>query len=172
MKWKQACPFYGGDEEQCDVGAGYISPHDVEIIVRHCISRYEDCGKYLELTARCPETSRVFGPEGYGSESGDICQDLTPRAEPGIVVSMDPDALTAIHHELRTPLTSIRSFTEILLLYPVEDLDAKRQFLRLIHGEAERLARTVDLLFGTPDAAPAGEIEADAAEPLDRKTHL
>ncbi len=78
-------------------------------------------------------------------------------------VALDQEALTTIHHELRTPLTSIRSFTEILLQYPVQDLDAKRQFLRIIRDEAERLGRTVDAWFGTTgesDATSGGETAA------------
>lgn len=55
--------------------------------------------------------------------------------------------LSSVSHELRTPLTSIRSFAEILLLYPDESPETRREFLSIIHKESERLSRLVsDLL--------------------------
>ena len=49
------CPFYGRGEKFCDVGADYISPHDVEAISQYCSGRYCDCDKFQELVARHPE---------------------------------------------------------------------------------------------------------------------
>jgi len=48
------CPFYGKNDDYCDVGCGYISPHDVNMIIRYCSGRYADCIKYLELADRFP----------------------------------------------------------------------------------------------------------------------
>jgi nitrate/nitrite transporter NarK len=49
------CPYYGQGEEFCDVGADYISPHDVEAISHFCSCRYSECDKFQELVARRPE---------------------------------------------------------------------------------------------------------------------
>ena len=49
------CPFYGKNDDWCDIGCGYITPHDVKMIIRYCSSRYEECVKYLELVERFPE---------------------------------------------------------------------------------------------------------------------
>lgn len=49
------CPYYGQGEEFCDVGADYISPHDVEAISHFCSCRYSECDKFRELAVRCPE---------------------------------------------------------------------------------------------------------------------
>jgi len=49
------CPFYGKNDDYCDVGCGYISPHDVNMIIRYCSGRYADCTKYLELADRFPD---------------------------------------------------------------------------------------------------------------------
>ena len=49
------CPFYGRGEKFCDVGADYISPHDVEAISQYCSGRYCDCEKFQELVARHAE---------------------------------------------------------------------------------------------------------------------
>ena len=49
------CPFYGKNDDQCDVGCGYISPHDVNMIISYCNGRHLQCIKYLELSDRFPE---------------------------------------------------------------------------------------------------------------------
>lgn len=55
MPSRPICPFYGKNDDFCDVGCGYISPHDVNMIIRYCSKRYFDCAKYLELSYRYPE---------------------------------------------------------------------------------------------------------------------
>jgi hypothetical protein len=52
MNGQRVCPFYGQGMDRCDIGSGYISPYHVEVIVRHCASRYEDCARYQELSGR------------------------------------------------------------------------------------------------------------------------
>ncbi|MGH9465734.1 MAG: sensor histidine kinase [Terriglobales bacterium] len=52
--------------------------------------------------------------------------------------------LANVSHELRTPLTSIRSFSEILLRYPDEDLATRTEFLGIISSESLRLTRLID----------------------------
>lgn len=46
------CPYFGKDEDLCDVGCGYISTHDVNMIIRFCRSHFADCMKYHELLDR------------------------------------------------------------------------------------------------------------------------
>jgi signal transduction histidine kinase/Na+/proline symporter len=55
--------------------------------------------------------------------------------------------LSTVSHELRTPLTSIRSFSEILLRYGVEDSEKRVKFVRIIHDESERLTRMITNLL-------------------------
>lgn len=55
MKNRPICPFYGKSEKFCDVGCGYIFPHDVNLIIKYCSCRYGDCLKYRELADRFPE---------------------------------------------------------------------------------------------------------------------
>lgn len=52
--------------------------------------------------------------------------------------------LSSVAHELRTPLTSIRSFVEILVEYPDEPLQSRREFYFIIKRESERLTRLID----------------------------
>lgn len=49
------CPYYGKNDDYCDVGCGYISPYDVNQIIKYCSSRYCECLKYRELSDRLPE---------------------------------------------------------------------------------------------------------------------
>ena len=48
------CPFYGKNDEFCDVGCGYISPYDVKMIIRFCSRCHTSCLKYQELAERFP----------------------------------------------------------------------------------------------------------------------
>jgi hypothetical protein len=48
------CPFYGKNDDYCDVGCGYISPYDVKQIITFCSCRYGECLKYRELADRIP----------------------------------------------------------------------------------------------------------------------
>lgn len=48
------CPFYGKSDDKCDVGCGYISPYDVNQIIRYCSRCYRDCLKYRELASSLP----------------------------------------------------------------------------------------------------------------------
>lgn len=52
MSDRNVCPYYGCDEEACDVGCGYISPHDAKMIIKFCSASYCDCQKYRELACR------------------------------------------------------------------------------------------------------------------------
>lgn len=54
MQNKKICPFFRKGDDYCDVGCGYISPHDVRIMVTYCNSRHAECSKYQELAVRFP----------------------------------------------------------------------------------------------------------------------
>lgn len=57
--------------------------------------------------------------------------------------------ISVASHQLRTPLTTIRWYSEMLLSEDAGALsDAQRDFLNEIHGGAERLYQTIDLLLG------------------------
>jgi len=56
------CPHYGRDEDACDVGCGYISSHDANMIIRYCSSDFEACSKYRELDARVRQEELGLSP--------------------------------------------------------------------------------------------------------------
>lgn len=54
MASDKVCPYFRKNDDHCDVGCGYISPHDVRMMVAYCNCRYTDCMKYRELAERYP----------------------------------------------------------------------------------------------------------------------
>lgn len=75
------------------------------------------------------------------------------------------DFLSTVSHELRTPLTSIRSFSEILMRYDVNDVEKRKKFIDIIHNEAERLTRMINDLLDL-SRIEAGRLEL-FLEPLE-----
>jgi signal transduction histidine kinase len=57
---------------------------------------------------------------------------------------LEDDFVTTMSHELRTPLTSIRAFSEIVHDHPDLPMEERREFLRIIVQESERLTRLLD----------------------------
>lgn len=66
------CPHYGRDEDACDVGCGYISSHDANMIIRYCSSDYRACHKFRQLTEGSKQsghgTVQVGGSSVLGKE--------------------------------------------------------------------------------------------------------
>ena len=52
MAKSAVCPYYGCNEEVCDVGCGYISSHDASQISRYCSADYQGCPKLNEVIER------------------------------------------------------------------------------------------------------------------------
>ena len=61
MENPDICPFYGKNDDYCDVGCEYISPHDVNMIIRYCNGRHAQCTKYMELADRFHGVPSVYG---------------------------------------------------------------------------------------------------------------
>ena len=153
MNGQRVCPFYGQSIDPCDVGAGYISPYHVEVIVRHCTAHYEECARYQELSKDRLNHDGVESAQHPPVMDHRVCM---PSGGLLFPLQFDREVMTVLNHEIRTPLTSIRSFTEILLASPIEDREAQRRFLQIVHDETVRLTRALGRLFGIADSsAPA-----------------
>lgn len=57
---EKICPYFGKNEDLCDVGCGYISTHDVNMIIKFCSSSFCTCIKYQELAEREPSMHHIF----------------------------------------------------------------------------------------------------------------
>lgn len=152
MKQQRLCPFYGHGPEQCDVGYGYISPYHVEVMVRYCLADCEVCGKYQMLRARQERTPLL---SAVPQPAGEKVQPESLSGGSPFPLKLDREVVSAVQHAIRTPLTSIRSFSEILLNYPIDDHEAQRHFLEIIQAEAERLSLTVERVFGKVETKAA-----------------
>ncbi|MDY0212832.1 MAG: acetate uptake transporter [Desulfuromonadaceae bacterium] len=58
MQDKSVCPFFGKNEDYCDVGCEYISNHDIRMIVDYCADDYTECMKFRELASYHPDLLR------------------------------------------------------------------------------------------------------------------
>ncbi len=101
-----------------------------------------------EITRKGRVLSVTLAPYGaLDGEGGVICvfHDVTEQKR---LDDARREFVANVSHELRTPLTNIRSYTETLLDAVGElPLDTEKQFLGVISGESERMARIVtDLL--------------------------
>lgn len=74
--------------------------------------------------------------------------------------------ISVASHQLRTPLTTIRWYSEMLLADDAGSLSKdQRDFLSEIHGGAERLYQTIDLLLGI-SRVESGKLKAEQ-KPID-----
>jgi len=69
-----------------------------------------------------------------------------------------------VSHELKTPLTSIRLFAEMLLSGRQKDEERRKEYLRTMVSEAERLSRLVENVLAFSRSGRSGE---SATESLD-----
>ena len=152
MNSQRICPFYGQGLNHCDVGAGYISPYQVEVIVRHCSSRYESCARYQALSEHRFRQNAVESVPAVASRQ----QAPVPGGGSPFPPQFEREAITVLDREIRTPLSGIRSLVELLLGGLADDPDIRRRFLQIIQEKTVRLARAADRLFGSEESkAPA-----------------
>lgn len=72
--------------------------------------------------------------------------------------------ISVASHQLRTPLTSIRWYSEMLLSEDAGALnDTQKDFMKEVHGGAERLYQTVDLLLGI-SRVESGKMKSDRTQ--------
>lgn len=101
-----------------------------------------------EITHRGRVLSITLAPYGALDGEGGVIAVIHDITEQRRLDDARREFVANVSHELRTPLTNIRSYTETLLDTAGDiPLDTEKQFLGVISGESERMARIVtDLL--------------------------
>ncbi|MGB9868056.1 MAG: sensor histidine kinase [Bacillota bacterium] len=99
------------------------------------------------------------GEQGYLVIMNDISQ--LKRLE-----RIRADFVANVSHELKTPLTSIQGFAETLLASENLDTTTAREFLQIIHDEAQRLTRIVESLL------ELSKLESGAVKPKIQEVDL
>lgn len=107
--------------------------------------RLPDQGRILQLE------TRLFHAPGEPSPGlVAVMRDVTAEKE---LERMREEFVSTLSHELRTPLTSIKAYAATLLRQDVDfDQETQREFLAIIEGEADRLARLIRDLLDTSRA--------------------
>ena len=94
-----------------------------------------------------------------------VDQDASSLASPAAGREAEPsrlrrDFVSLLSHNFRTPLASIKAYSEMLIDGEATDIRSQREFIDIIHAEADRLSQSIDnvLVVARLDA---GVAEAD-----------
>jgi len=112
MKDRTVCPYYGCDEEVCDVGCGYISPHDAKMIIKFCSAQFCDCLKYQELADRLGD--RVPAAASVAATWTDSGEQTIPVPAFGLFCCGVATALFALK-QLPTPQLDIHGLSLLMM---------------------------------------------------------
>jgi Na+/proline symporter/nitrogen-specific signal transduction histidine kinase len=115
----------------------------VSSVVEGELVSIEDVMEILDETSQVMEYSREL--EHKSRELEAVTADLrNANRRLQELDKLKDEFVATVSHELRTPLTSIRSFSEILLDNPDLELAQRREYLRIIVKESERLTRLIN----------------------------
>ena len=84
MKDRVVCPFYAKSDDLCDVGCGYISPHDVNMIIKYCSTHHVECMKFRELEERYPVLLAAAVREANEATAGEPAVWQGPQGPPEV----------------------------------------------------------------------------------------
>jgi two-component system phosphate regulon sensor histidine kinase PhoR len=95
------------------------------------------------------------------AESGAVVAVLRDMTALRKLMKVRRDFVANVSHELRTPVTAIQGYAETLLRGKT-DLDTQRQFLEIVHRQAQRIGALVEQLLAL------SELESKAPEEIAR----
>jgi two-component system, OmpR family, phosphate regulon sensor histidine kinase PhoR len=87
---------------------------------------------------------RLLPSEDQSPQLVIVLRDLTEQDR---LIRMRADFVANASHELRTPLASLKGFVETLQDAAKDDATAREKFLKIMHQQAERMARLIDDLL-------------------------
>jgi len=71
MAKREICPLYRSGDAGCETGTGYISSHDVSMIIGYCTANFRSCPQYEELSMRNALPSRLNAARERLARDGD-----------------------------------------------------------------------------------------------------
>ena len=123
-----------------------VRDHDLRLLMTQALeSRQQERGE-VELLNHRRFVSAIATPLA-GSESTGVLLTLHDLTRQRQVDTTRREFVSNVSHELRTPLSSVKALAEALENGALEDLATARDFVRRIHGEADRMSALVDDLL-------------------------
>lgn len=118
----------------------------------------------ITTNSRPTELPIVLSAAPLGGENGGAVIIIRDSTEDRELDDAKSGFISVASHQLRTPLTTIRWYSEMLLSGDAGALnESQHDFLSEIHGGAERLYQTVDLLLGI-SRVESGKLKVEKKE--------
>ena len=123
-----------------------VRDHDLRLLMTQALeSRQQERGE-VELLSHRRFVSAIATPLA-GSESTAVLLTLHDLTQLRQIETTRREFVSNVSHELRTPLSSVKALAEALENGALEDSDTARDFVRRIHGEADRMSALVEELL-------------------------
>ena len=123
-----------------------VRDHDLRLLMTRALDSRQQERDEVELLNNRRFVSAIATPLA-GSESTAVLltlHDLTLQRQ---VETTRREFVSNVSHELRTPLSSVKALAEALQTGALDDPDTARDFVRRIHGEADRMSALVEELL-------------------------
>jgi Na+/proline symporter/nitrogen-specific signal transduction histidine kinase len=149
--------------------AGVIGAASARVLVSAIVEEeqlgVDEMMRILDETSRIIEANRQLEDKSRALEAATT--ELTEaNAQLKVLDRLKDDFVATVNHELRTPLASIRAFSEILRDHPDLPDGERREFLRIVVTESERLTRLINQLLDLSKIEATGAFPAQSA-PVD-----
>lgn len=143
--------------------AGVIGAASARVLVSAIVEEehlgVDEMMRILDETSRIIEANRQLEDKSRALEMATA--ELTEaNAQLQVLDRLKDDFVATVNHELRTPLASIRAFSEILRDHPDLPDEERREFLRIVVTESERLTRLINQLLDLSKIEATGAIPA------------
>jgi signal transduction histidine kinase len=146
--------------------AGVIGAASARVLVSAIVEEeqlgVDEMMRILDETSRIIEANRQLEDKSRALEAATA--ELTEaNAQLKVLDRLKDDFVATVNHELRTPLASIRAFSEILRDHPDLPEGERREFLRIVVTESERLTRLINQLLDLSRIEATGAFPAQSA---------
>lgn len=136
-----------------------VRDHDLRLLMTRALESRQQERDEVELLNNRRFVSAIATPLA-GSESTGVLLTLHDLTQPRQVETTRREFVSNVSHELRTPLSSVKALAEALENGALDDPATARDFVRRIHGEADRMSALVD------DLLELSRLESGQATPV------